>query len=188
MKIAVYGSAKGDIKEELKVKAREIGREIARRGHTLITGACKGLPYDAVLGANDYNGKVIGFSPARNLQEHLERFQFLVKGFTEIRYIPKDYQYAYDKQACFKSRNVSSVAECDAAVFIAGGKGSNTEFANAYAMGRLIGVLELTGGITKKVIPVTIEELNDESEKPVIFRIDPKILIEDLEALISTIR
>ncbi len=43
MKIAVYGSAVGS-EDITQVKAREIGMEIARLGHTLITGACDGFP------------------------------------------------------------------------------------------------------------------------------------------------
>jgi len=177
MKIAVYCSALGNIPEDIMAKARELGREIARGRHTLITGACPGLPYEAVLGANEYNGNVIGFSPARNQKEHAERFQFPTEGFTELRYIPQDFIYFEDIQACYKSRNVTSVAECNAAVFISGGKGSNTEFANAYAMGKIIGVLSGTGGITRKLIPTTIEELSDGKKKPVIFREDPIMLI-----------
>jgi hypothetical protein len=51
MKIAVYGSASGEISQETREKARKIGREIARREHDLITGACPGLPYEAVEAA-----------------------------------------------------------------------------------------------------------------------------------------
>jgi len=40
MKIAVYGSAAGDIPEKVRELAREIGRQIALRGHILITGGC----------------------------------------------------------------------------------------------------------------------------------------------------
>ncbi len=186
MKIAVYGSASGDIPQDFREKARELGRAIAKRGHVLITGACPGLPYDAVEGANEHRGIVWGFSPARDLEEHVKRFKFPTAGFTEIKYLPKDFQYAGDMQACYKTRNVWSVAECDAAVFISGSKGSNTEFANAYAMGRVIGVLSGTGGITRKLISTTIEELSDGKEKPVIYNIDPNLLVFELETALTS--
>ena len=57
MKIAVYGSALGGITETLNQIARNVGREIARRGHTVVTGACPGLPHEAVLGAKELEGK-----------------------------------------------------------------------------------------------------------------------------------
>lgn len=186
MKIAFYGSASGELPAYLREKARETGREIARGNHTLITGACPGLPYEAVFGAKEYNGIVLGFSPAKNINEHIQRFQFPTIGFDEIIFIPENYPYHKDKQACYKFRNVSSVAECDAAIFIAGGKGSNTEFANAYAMGRVIGVVAGTGGITRKVIPTTTSELGSGNEKPVIFNADPKLLIPELELLVES--
>ena len=64
MKIGVYGSASGELSDETKEKAREIGRQIAKKGHIVVTGACLGLPYEAVLGAYEVGGKCIGYSPA----------------------------------------------------------------------------------------------------------------------------
>ena len=49
--VGVMGSAGGDLKQEVRDKVKELGREIARRGYVLITGAAPGLPHDAVLGA-----------------------------------------------------------------------------------------------------------------------------------------
>ena len=65
MKIGVYGSATGKVSDEQREKAREIGRQIAKKGHIVITGACPGLPYEAVLGANEEGGECIGFSTRR---------------------------------------------------------------------------------------------------------------------------
>ena len=45
MKINVYGSALEGISSEIKEKAKEIGREIVKRGHILITGVYIGYPY-----------------------------------------------------------------------------------------------------------------------------------------------
>ena len=63
MNISVYGSSAGGTvdNQEIRNRAKEIGREIARQGHTLLTGACPGFPYDAVQGAAEHGGKCIGF-------------------------------------------------------------------------------------------------------------------------------
>lgn len=73
-KIGVMGSAGRNRKlpKGLLKKSREIGREIARQGCILITGACMGLPYEAVIGAGESGGLVIGISPAASLKEHIE--------------------------------------------------------------------------------------------------------------------
>ena len=44
-------SSGGIIPSEVAKKAYKLGREIGRRRHGLITGACPGLPHEAVKGA-----------------------------------------------------------------------------------------------------------------------------------------
>ncbi|MFH1713328.1 MAG: hypothetical protein ABH896_04050 [Candidatus Jacksonbacteria bacterium] len=80
MKIGIYGSGSGEIQAELKQKAFIIGHEIAEQGHTVVTGACWGLPYDAVKGANSAGGKTIGYSPAQDINHHkkIKYRQFLL--------------------------------------------------------------------------------------------------------------
>ena len=68
MKISVYGSAAGS-SETVKENARKIGQQIAIKGCILITGACPGIPYEAVLAAREKNGETIGFSPWKNEEE-----------------------------------------------------------------------------------------------------------------------
>ncbi|NIM46862.1 MAG: hypothetical protein GTN40_01750 [Candidatus Aenigmarchaeota archaeon] len=180
MKIGVYGSSGGDLTQnKIKKKAREIGREIARKGHILITGACPGLPYDAVLGAAELDGKVIGFSPATDLKTHIKRDKFPTKGFTEIIFIPKSYKYANNSSVCRKFRNVSSVAEIDAVVIIGGRTGTMNEFTIAYDFGKNIGVLERSGGITDRTIKTLLKDIDKKGAK-IIFDPNPVSLIDKL--------
>ena len=51
-------------------KAIEIGREIARQGFVLVTGATTGMPYWSAKGAKEAGGTVIGFSPAASKASH----------------------------------------------------------------------------------------------------------------------
>ena len=55
LKIGIIGSASGPQIEDASAvkKAREMGREIGKRGHILINGACPGIPDEAALAAKD---------------------------------------------------------------------------------------------------------------------------------------
>src|SRR3989338_10117013 len=145
MKIAVYGSA-SDATQKNKYLSSELGNIINKRGHVLISGACPGLPYEATCSAYEGGGITLGFSPASNKKEQVERFNFPLKGFSELRFIPQDFPYKDQIGACLKYRNVCSVAESDAAIFIQGRIGSLNEFTICYDCGKLIGLLSGTGG------------------------------------------
>jgi len=180
MKISVYGSAAENIGEEVREKAKEIGREIARRGHILLTGGCPGLPYEATLGAKEVIGRTIGFSPGLNLDDHVERFGFPTEGFDELKFILPDFKYKHLKKACLKYRNISSVTESDAVILISGRCGTLNEFTLSYDFWKNIGVLIGTGGITK-FIGDLVADFNKPSDSIIIYEEEPKILIEKLE-------
>jgi len=185
MKISVYGSAAGDITEEIKEIARDVGREIARRNHTLITGGCPGLPYEAILGAKEEDGKTLGFSPALNLQDHIDRFKFPSQGFDELIFIPEDYDYKDLKKTCLKYRNISSVTNSDAVVIISGRCGTLNEFTIAYDLGKNIGVLTNTGGVTKFISDL-VNDFNKPTDSKIIYEEQPKLLIAKLEEIKCT--
>jgi predicted Rossmann-fold nucleotide-binding protein len=182
LKIGVYGSAAGDIPIETMRKAREIGAEIARMGHVVITGACNGLPYEAVLGAHECGGKVIGYSSAANLDDHI-RFKLPVAGFTSFVFVPSDYQHSDDQGVCKKYRNVSSVADSDAVIIIGGRIGTMNEFTNAYDCVKNIGILEGSGGITKRAIKILLEDASKESAARIVWDPDPAQLVRRLAGL-----
>lgn len=180
MKVGVYGSGAGDIGEEVEKKAVAIGRGIAERGHTVVTGACPGIPYQAVLAARDAGGETIGFSPAVNLKQHKEDDRYPSKGFSELIFIPDDYDYANVKDARYKYRSISSIVAVDAAVIIGGRTGTMNEFTNLHDMGKDIGVLKDTGGITDRAIEVLMEDIDKEKGARVIFESDPDKLLDRL--------
>lgn len=180
MKIGVYGSSGGELPDEVRFKAREIGREIARRGHIVITGACPGLPYEAVLGAYEVGGKAIGYSPATDLETHVQRDHFPTKGFTDFVFIPKEYVHVNDPLICKKYRNISSVADCDAAIIINGRTGTMNEFTIAYDLGKNIGVLERSGGITNQAIKVLLRDIGKGRGSKIIYDPEPSSLVKRL--------
>ena len=74
IRIGVMGSAGGELSAESFALCRRLGSEIARRGCCLLTGACSGLPHEAVPGAKANGAHVVGVSPGINLKEHVEVF------------------------------------------------------------------------------------------------------------------
>lgn len=64
MKITLYGAASEHIDDIYKEQVFELGREIARRGHTMVFGAgSTGLMGAAARGVARENGSLIGVTP-----------------------------------------------------------------------------------------------------------------------------
>ncbi|MCD6528083.1 alpha/beta hydrolase [bacterium] len=146
-KIGVMGKAarSKELSQELLLKAKEIGKEIARNGCVLVTGACMGVPHIAAKAASKEGGLILGYSPAKDLQGHIEppisypfppeNMELIFTGYGKI------------------GRNVLSIFECDGVVFVSGGVGTLNEFSIAVHEGKVIGVLEGLGGLVEKILP-----------------------------------
>lgn len=145
MKIAVCGSSIIN-NEVIAKKSYEIGKELAKNNVLILTGAGNGYPYEAVKGAASLNGKVFGISPAKNAYEHESNYSFPIHGFTSIEYTGLG----------IPLRNFPLVMESDAIIIISGQIGTLNEFSIAFNAGKVIGVLEGSGGITS-----TIEKIAD---------------------------
>ncbi|HXK31335.1 MAG TPA: hypothetical protein VJZ94_01115, partial [Candidatus Paceibacterota bacterium] len=76
IKICVSGAAEtGYCGLDAFEKAKEVGREIARQGGIITTGATTGFPMYSAMGAKDECGFSIGFSPAATEREHVEVYK-----------------------------------------------------------------------------------------------------------------
>lgn len=164
MKICVSGSAVADSKESLE-KANELGRQIARQGAVLLTGATTGYPYQAALGAKEEDGMVIGFSPAQSKREHTNKYRLPTKGHDLIIYTGFGYS----------GRNLFLVRASDAVIHIAGRIGTLNEFTSAFEDKKIIGVLLGTGGTS--VLIDDIIDLADRGPGKVIYDDDPEQLV-----------
>jgi len=177
MKIGVYGSSSPPYPDGVEEKANKVGREIASLGHTLVTGGCGGLPYEAVMGAASEGGSTIGFSPATDHDGHVRLFHYPVQNYSEMVFVPEDYVHKDDRMVCKKYRNVASLANVDAVVIIGGRTGTLNEFTIAYDLGLDIGVLEGSGGITDHTIKTLLKDINEEAGSRVFFDPDPASLV-----------
>ena len=169
MTIGVMGSAGGELSAHASAMAYELGRAIARAGCTLVNGACPGLPYEAARGAKAEGGMVVGISPGLSVQEHVEKYRSPTDHLDVIVYTGSG----------LMGREVTNIRSSDIVVIVGGRSGTLGEFAIAFDEGKLIGVLEGTGGITA-ALPGIVEICRKDSGGYVIFDSDPQCLIAHL--------
>lgn len=167
--IGVMGSASGVIDPSVAARARAVGEAIASAGCTLITGACPGLPQEAVLGAASRGGLVLGISPALSEQEHVERYASPTEGFSALIYTGSG----------LMGREVVNIRSSDIVIIIGGHSGTLGEFAIAYDEGRLIGVLTGTDGVAD-LAGELVERLAKDTGAKVLAHDDPHGLVTEL--------
>lgn len=171
MNIAIYGST-SERSPDIIQKCYALGEKLGKRGDTIITGGCPGYPYDVAFAARAQGSLCIAHSPARNMEEHL-KMGMPREIFTHFVYVPDLFEGSL---AAFKYRNITSAMAADAAIIIGGRIGTLNEFTNAYDLGKRIGVLEGSGGITTRVLCHLVEDAAKERGLPVLFEHDPCVL------------
>jgi uncharacterized protein (TIGR00725 family) len=144
-KIGVMGSSGkilGD-SESLRLTSisERLGQVIAERDCVLVTGATTGFPDLVSRAARRHGGWTIGISPAFSKDEHLERYALPDDGVDIIIYTGFG----------LKGRNVINVRTSDVVIILGGGIGTLNEFTIAYDEGKIVGVLEGTGGVADRV-------------------------------------
>jgi uncharacterized protein (TIGR00725 family) len=171
IRIGVMGSAATDFESEVAQTCRRLGRSIAEQGCCLVTGACPGLPHEAVIGAKEVGGYVIGISPGISLKEHVETFTSPYEEYDVLIYTGLG----------LMGRKLINIRSSDIVVVTGGRCGTLGEFSIAYEEGKLIGVLTGTGGITAVLADVE-RSLGKTTGAEVIYDADPKQLIAKLLA------
>lgn len=169
MTVGVMGSAGGELAEEIRQRVRRLGAAVARRGYVLITGACPGLPHEAVKGASEAKGVVVGVSPALNIEEHVNKYRCPTRGYNAIIYTGSG----------LMGREIENIRSCDVVVFAGGRSGTLGEFAIAYDEGKVIGVLEDTGGITEHIDDI-VGMVNKQTGANICHDADPEKLLDKL--------
>jgi uncharacterized protein (TIGR00725 family) len=163
------GSSGGDLAEEVRRKAYQLGEAIAERDAILITGGCPGLPYEAARGAKAKGGMVVGISPGLSIEEHQGKYGSPVDAFDLLIYTGSG----------LMGREITNIRSCDIVVIAGGRTGTLGELAIAYDEGRLIGVLTGTGGITE-IVETIIRAGGKETGACVLYDDDPNKLVDRL--------
>lgn len=170
--IGVMGSSNDALDEmdrqRLQAQATRLGTAVASRGCVLVTGATTGLPDMVSRAARQQGGLTVGISPAISRVEHVEKYKYPVDAVDVMIYTG----------AALKGRNVINVRSSDIVIIFGGGMGTLNEFTIAYDEGKVIGVLEGTGGVADHVRDV-ISFAGKPSTSRLIYASEPEQLVDE---------
>lgn len=174
VKIGVSGSAElAHLGLDVFERAKEIGREIARQGAIITTGATTGFPMYSAMGAKDECGLSIGFSPAATEQEH-----------TSVYNLPLDFMDVVVYTGFgYSGRDLLFVRSSDAMIIGPGRIGTLNEFSVAFEDRKPMGILEGNWD-TDELLKLVI----DAAHRPngnIIFDSDAKALVERLMEMVQ---
>src|SRR3989344_3308066 len=174
IKICVSGAAEtGHCGIDALDQAKELGREIARQGAILVTGATTGFPLWVSMGAKEEDGISIGISPAASEREHVEVYKLPLDYMDLVMYTGFGYS----------GRDILLTRSVDAVICGCGRIGTIHEFTVAFEDKKPIGIFEgpwEMGG--------ELEHLIQKSHRPnakIVTGSDPKKLVEDVLALVK---
>jgi len=168
--VGVMGAADEDHDDAIRATSRALGAAIASHGFVLITGACPGLPYACAQGARTGGGLSVGISPALSLDEHVHKYHSPADVFDVLIYTGSG----------LMGREVTNIRSSDMVVILGGRSGTLGEFAIAYDEGKLIGVLQGSGGITNNIPEIVKGFGSKDTGARLIFDRDPSALIDRL--------
>lgn len=155
-KVAIIGTAFGNIDDDLINKCYELGEWISANKLITITGACPGISYYVAKGSLKNGGEVIGYSPGRNLEEHINSFNFPSDGFSELKFLKEKYAI---NEVYFR-RSLDVIHTADIVISIGGGRGTMSELFLATFFAKKIICVSFSGGMTKEYINM-YEHLKD---------------------------
>jgi uncharacterized protein (TIGR00725 family) len=144
MKIAIFSSASTQIIDENLLLAQNIGKYLAEKGITVITGGSTGLPSVVVQTAFSAGAETIAYYPDLSENDLLQN----------ERVHNNDLSHVYTHKRFFKGfvyRSVRMIEDADGAIVFNGRFGTLSEFSIAVEEGLKIAVIENTGGITGEI-------------------------------------
>lgn len=161
--------------ERMRQLADGLGRAIAQADCYLVTGATTALPAMVAQAFRRQGGFALGISPAENRAEHVQRYGLPEDGADVIIYTGFGY----------KGRNVINIRSSDIVIIFGGATGTLNEFTIAYDEGKIIGVLEGSGGVAEHIEKI-VEMCRKPTRGKVLLDHDPRTLVRNcLAALIA---
>ena len=176
MKICVYCSSSDELDSKYYEEGRAFGREIAKRGHSLVYGGyCKGIMAAVAEEVHENGGEIIAVVP-----KVFDREGFTYEGCTSVIKTPD-----------MNSRKKTMEAEADAIAVLPGGIGTMDEFFEALVLktiGELdkpVGILN-TGGcydLLEQLLDKSCKDgfLDTEYRKCAKFYTDAAVMLDELE-------
>jgi len=169
IKIGVMGSATGNFSKKIKEISYKLGYAIAKNDCITITGACPGLPLEAARGASNAGGLVVGISPGLSEWEHINKYHSPVKHHDVLVFTGSG----------LMGREVVNIRSSDIVVIVGGRSGTLGEFSIAFDEGKLIGILEGTGGITSEIRDI-VKIVKKRTGARIIYGKEPHELVRSL--------
>ena len=170
------GSATEKLTPKQKKLAIQLGHAIAKNDCILVTGGCPGLPHLTAKGVYQKGGFTVGISPGLALREHVVKYESPTKYHDLLIFTGSG----------LMGREVVNIRSSDIVIIIGGRSGTLGEFAIAYDEGKLIGVVEGSGGISDEIDEILrICAIKDTGSR-VIKGKDPKKLVKNLIHLYKT--
>jgi len=154
-------------------KAKELGREIARQGAVLITGATTGFPFWVAMGVKEEGGISIGISPAANEHEHVEVYKLPLDYMDLVIYTGFGYS----------GRDILLTRSADAVICGCGRIGTIHEFTVAFEDKKPIGIFEGPWETDDEL--KTIIEKGHRPNMKITTNFDAKKLVEDIISLVK---
>ena len=174
LKLSVSGAAEtGHCGIDAYDKGLELGRQIAKHGAILVTGATTGFPLWTAMGAKEAGGFVIGFSPASSEKEHIDLYNLPVEYHDVIVYTGFGYP----------GRDLIMTRSADAVFFGCGRVGTIHEFTIAFEDKKPIGIFEADWP-TDEVIKNILDNGHRDNDR-IEFDTDPKVLVEKVIAQVE---
>jgi len=174
IKICVSGAAEtGHCGIDALEKAKELGREIARQGAVLVTGATTGFPLWAAMGTKEAGGVSVGISPAASEREHVEVYKLPIDYMDLVIYT--GFGYA--------GRDILLSRSADVVICGCGRVGTIHEFAIAFEDGKVIGIFEGPWEMANE-----LKEIIEKGHRPnakIVIGNNPKKLVADVIEMVK---
>lgn len=147
MKCAVIGGSvlPPDFDDTQRKECERLGQWMASAGFEILTGACDGYPYMVSRGVLDAGGKVVGYSPAKNAEEHEQEFQHPLDAVSTMVYLD-DYPKSSNMQ-CLLARSLPLIEACDIVLCLEGSWGTLMELVGAVCMSKPLVIVKEFGGV-----------------------------------------
>lgn len=180
MKITVYGGTNNHSYSADEVaECENLGKWMAEHGFEILTGACRGYPYYVGRGAVQVGGRVIGYTPGVNLDEHVKRYQFPTDGVSELVYNDRD---AATNSENFLKRSMEMTPYSDVVVALGGSWGTFSELLFSFFAKKRIVIVESFQG-AGPIFKTTFDYFKSRDYNPDVQNGAELIFVKDIPAL-----
>jgi uncharacterized protein (TIGR00725 family) len=176
--ICVSGASRGESVKQGNELAIAAGKEIAKQGHSLLTGATIGLPNIAAEAYKKAGGKMsVGISPASSKVEHVLKYRLPTEFYDTILYTGLHYI----------GRDSLLINSSDAVISIGGRMGTLHEFTIAIETDTPIGFIMGAGGVSTEIEDILhlLKASDRVPENQVYFANDAKTVLDKLTEVLN---